>query len=83
LRSESPKITNGYSYSRAIACCGYLTSIQNVLIYTAHIRKVISRLYFFILRRKITETITGQKFRLTPDCNVLHRFRIKTRFGRN
>jgi len=44
-----------YSYSRAIACCGYLTFIQNVLIYTSHIRKVISRLYFFILKSKITE----------------------------
>jgi len=32
-----------------------LTSSQNALIYTTHIKKVIARLYFFILRSKITE----------------------------
>jgi len=51
----SPKIFNGKSYSRAIACCGHLTSNQNVLMYTTHIRKLIARLYFFILRSRITE----------------------------
>jgi len=51
----SPKIFKGWIYSRAIACCGYLKSTQNVFIYTTHIKKVIARLYFFILRRKITE----------------------------
>jgi len=41
-----------------------LTSNQNVLIYTTYIKKVNARLYFCILRSKITEiTITGQKFR--------------------
>jgi len=40
------------SYSGAIACCGYLTSNQNVLIYTTYIKKVIARFYSFILRRK-------------------------------
>jgi len=34
-------------YSRAVTCCGYLTSNQNVLIYPAHIKKLIARLYFF------------------------------------
>jgi len=48
------------------SCCGFLTSSQNVLIYTTRIKKVIARLYFFILRSKTTEKITGQKFRLTP-----------------
>jgi len=42
-------------HSRAIACCGYLTSNQNVLIYTTHMKKLIARLYFFILRSKISE----------------------------
>ena len=51
----SPKIFNGWNYSRAIACCGHLTSKQNALIYTTHIKKVIARHYFFILRSKITE----------------------------
>jgi len=38
-----------------MACCGYLISNQNVLIYTTHIKKVIAKLYSFALRRKITE----------------------------
>jgi len=38
-----------------LACCGYLISNQNVLISTIHIKKGIARLYFFVLRRKITE----------------------------
>jgi len=70
----SPKTFHGESYTRSIACCGFLTSSQYVLIYTTHIKKVILRLYFFILRSKINnwKTITGkkfrrgQKFRLTP-----------------
>jgi len=33
----------------------YLTSNQNVLIYTTHIKKVIAKRYFFILRSRITE----------------------------
>jgi len=37
------------------ACCGNLTSNQNVLIYTTDIKKRIARLYFFILRSKTTE----------------------------
>jgi len=51
----SPKIFNDQSYSRATACCWYLTSNQNLLIYTTHIKKLIDRLHFFILRSKITE----------------------------
>jgi len=47
-------LTNGQSYSRAVAC-GFLTSSQNVLIYTTHIKKVIARLYFVLLRSKTTE----------------------------
>jgi len=38
------------SHSSTIACSGYLTSNQNVLIYTAHIKKAIAKLYFLILR---------------------------------
>jgi len=38
-----------------MACCGYLTSNQNVLIYTAHIKEVIPKLHLFILRSKITD----------------------------
>ena len=38
-----------------IACCVYLTSNQKVLIYTTPIKKVIVKLYSFILRNKITE----------------------------
>jgi len=49
------KIFNGKSYSRAIDCCGHLTSNQNVLIYATHTRKLIARLCFFILRSRITE----------------------------
>jgi len=29
----------GFTYSRSVACCGYLTSNQKVLIYTTHIKK--------------------------------------------
>jgi len=46
---------NGKSYSRAVACCGYVTSNQYVLIYTTHIKKLTVRLYFFMLRSKTTE----------------------------
>jgi len=42
-------------YFHAIACCGYLTSSQNVVIYTTHIKKLIASLYLFVLRSKITE----------------------------
>jgi len=45
----------GFSYSRTVACCGYLTSNQQVLIYTTRIKKVIAKLYFFTLRSKITD----------------------------
>jgi len=39
---------SGYSYSRTIACCGYLISNQkNVLIYTTHIKKLIAKLHSF------------------------------------
>jgi len=38
-----------------VACCGYLTSNQKVLIYTTHIKKVIAKLYSFTLRCKITD----------------------------
>jgi len=35
--------------------CGYLTSIQKVLIYTTHIKKVIAKLYSLPLRSKVTD----------------------------
>ena len=50
----SLKIFNVETYSRAIACRGYLTSNQNFLIYTTHIKKWFTRRYFSILRGKIT-----------------------------
>jgi len=58
LRSTTNKTENfqWLSFSGDIACCGYLTSNQNVLIYTTHIKKVPARLYFFVLRSEITET---------------------------
>jgi len=34
---------------------GYLTSNQNVFICTTHIKKVIAKLYFFILRSKAAD----------------------------
>jgi len=43
----------GKSSSCTIACCGFLTSNQ-VSIYTTHIKKVITKLYFFILRSTTT-----------------------------
>jgi len=48
-----------------------MISNQYVLIYSIHVKKVIAKLFVFILRTKITETIAdqifcrGQKFRLT------------------
>jgi len=46
-----------------------------MFIYTTHIKKLIARLYFFILRSKTpkrnnnrSEIRRGQKFRLTPGC---------------
>ena len=38
-----------------MVCCGFLASKQNVLIYTTHIKKVIAKLHFFILRNKTIE----------------------------
>jgi len=40
LKSKiKPNIFTGFTYSRSVACCGYLTSNQKVLIYTTHIKK--------------------------------------------
>jgi len=46
---------NGETYSRAKDCRGHLITNQDVLIYTTHFNKCITRRYFFILRSKITE----------------------------
>jgi len=46
---------------------------QNVSIYTTHIKKIITNLCFFSERWNDWETITGQKFRLTPGA-VSHKF---------
>jgi len=51
----SPIFFNGYSYSRTVACCGYLTSNQNALMCTTHIEKVIDKLYSFTLWSKIID----------------------------
>jgi len=32
-------IFGGYAYFRTVACCGYMSSNQNVLIYATHIKK--------------------------------------------
>jgi len=63
-KTES-NIFSGYSHSRIVAYCGCLTSNQNVLICTKHIKKVIAKLYSHTLRSKITNKQYGQKFRLT------------------
>ena len=62
----SPIFFTGFTCSRTVACCGHLTSNQNVLIYTTHIKKVIAKLCSFTLRRKQWQKMIGQKFRLTP-----------------
>jgi len=41
--------------SRTVACCGCLAANQNVLIYTTHIKKVMAKVYSFILKKKITD----------------------------
>jgi len=51
----SPIFFTGFTYSRTVACCEYLTSNQKVLIYTTHIKKVIAELYSFTLRLEITD----------------------------
>jgi len=38
-----------------LACCGYQTSNQKVLIYTTHIKKEKAKLNSFIVTSKITE----------------------------
>jgi len=44
----------GFTYSRTVACRGYLTSNHKGLIYTTH-KKVIAKLNSFTLRSKITD----------------------------
>jgi len=51
----SAKFFSGYSYSRAVTCYGYLTSKQKVLIQPKHTKKVIAKLYYIALRRKMTD----------------------------
>ena len=76
----------GFSYSRTVACCGYLTPNQKVLSYTTHIKNVIAKLYLvcfiplcqtlFLYSEKQNnwQKIIGQKFRLTPGYrNLLNR----------
>jgi len=43
------------SSSRTVACCGFLTSNQTALIYITHIKKAITKLYFFVLRSATTD----------------------------
>ena len=56
---------SGWSYSCAVACCGYLPSNQNVLICTTHIKKIIPNLFLYSEKQNNWEIRTGQKFRLT------------------
>ena len=51
----SPIFFSGYSYFRTVACCGYLTSYQKVLIYTRDIKKVIVKIQSFTPRSQITD----------------------------
>jgi len=55
---------SAYSYSRAIACCGYLTSNQKVLIYTTHTKKSKRQILFlYSEKQNIWQAVIGQKFR--------------------
>jgi len=47
-------IFTGFTYSRTVACCGYLASNQKVS-FTQHIKKVIVKHCSFTLRSKITD----------------------------
>ena len=72
-RRLSPNIFSGWTYPRIIACCGYLTPNQKVLIYTTHTKKDFSNFIFSSEKQNNWQTMTGQKFRrgqkfhLTPD----------------
>jgi len=57
LRSKTkPNIfRSDYSDSRTVACCGYQTSNQKVLIYTTEINNVIAKLHSFTLRSKTAD----------------------------
>jgi len=50
-----PIFFTGFTYSRTVARCEYLTSNRKVLIYITRIKKVIATLYSFTLRSKITD----------------------------
>jgi len=63
LRRLSPTFFSDCAYSRSIACCGYLTSNQKVLIYTTHNRQT---LCLYSEKKNNWQVIIGQKFRLTP-----------------
>ena len=51
----SPKFFSGHSCSRTVSLLWCLTSNQKVLICTTHFKKVVAKLYSFILRNKISE----------------------------
>jgi len=55
VQHVSPILFSGNSYFRTVARCGLMTSNQNVLIDTTHIKKVIPKLYSFTLKSKITD----------------------------
>ena len=62
-----------YNYSRTVACCGHVTSNQNVLIDNTHQKSKRQTLFFYSGRQNNWQTIIGQKFhrgqkfRLTPE----------------
>jgi len=51
----SPTFFSGHSCSRTVSLLWCLTSNQKVLICTTHFKKVVAKLYSFILRSKISE----------------------------
>ena len=55
-----------------MACCGYLTCNQKLWIHTRHIKKLISKLYSFALRRKITTNNNRSEVSLDTGCTAGH-----------
>jgi len=60
----NPIFVTGCTYSRTVACYGYLTSNQNVLIYTTHMKKSNRQtLFLYSEKQNNWQNIIGQVFR--------------------
>ena len=72
----SPTFLSGYSYSRTVACVGYLTPNQKVLICTTHIKNVNANLIPFLWEAKNWQRTIGQKIsqrsEISLDTGDLH-----------